>query len=517
MGSNAQQNENGKCSPAIRVLILIVAYDAESHIGSVLERIPQDILGAGRYRTRILILDDASHDRTVAMGEAFRSSHSEYPIDILSNPVNQGYGGNQKVGFHYALRKGYDIVVLLHGDGQYAPEKLPEIIEPIAEGKADAVIGSRMLRKLDALRGGMPFYKFIGNIVLSTVQNRLLGSTLSEFHSGYRAYSTSILRSIPFRFNANGFSFDTDILIQLVDCKARIAEVAIPTYYGDEICHVSGIPYAWNVLAATVRSRLQKHAAIVYHPKFDYEAGTNVYTSKLGYNSSHQFAVDRVESGKVVLDLACGPGHVGAALKHKGCTVHGVDRQVPDGVPEGYASIQELDLDTIDENSIAFGERRLDYLLLLDVVEHLESPEGFLRTLREQFSGYRPEVIITVPNVAFFVQRMGLFLGFLNYGRKGVLDMTHRRLFTFRSLRRLLENEGYVITRMAGIPAPWRLIFGEGLVSRALQCLNEVLIVIHRGLFSYQVACVARPGPSLDVLLGDAVALGSTMTGGGAH
>ena len=172
-----------------RVLIFVVAYNAERTIQSVLQRIPESL---SQYHTEILIIDDSSKDQT--FHQARQLAYDRFPLTVLFNPVNQGYGGNQKIGFHYAIEKGFDIVALVHGDGQYAPERLPDLLLPLVEGEADAVFGSRMTQRGDALRGGMPLYKFVGNKILTTIQNGLLHSNLSEFHSGYRLYSVEALK-----------------------------------------------------------------------------------------------------------------------------------------------------------------------------------------------------------------------------------------------------------------------------------------------------------------------------------
>ncbi|MGE5200000.1 MAG: glycosyltransferase family 2 protein, partial [Rhodospirillaceae bacterium] len=149
-----------------RLLVLIVAYHAEKTIRPTLERIPASLLDT--YDVEVLVIDDGSEDGTFEQGDAVRRSETlPFPLTVLYNPVNQGYGGNQKIGFHYAVQQQFDFVVLLHGDGQYAPECLPDLVAPLARGEADAVLGSRMLRKGDARRGGMPLYKFLGNIVLT--------------------------------------------------------------------------------------------------------------------------------------------------------------------------------------------------------------------------------------------------------------------------------------------------------------------------------------------------------------
>ena len=180
-----------------RLLIFIVAYHAERTLEQVIRRIPASL--ASDYDVEILVIDDSSADATFDHGVRTSLDASiPFKTTVLFNPENQGYGGNQKIGYHYAIRMGFDYVALLHGDGQYAPEMLPALVEPLRLDMADAVLGSRMMTPADAVRGGMPIYKLVGNRILTTVQNRVLGMRLTEFHSGYRVYSVAALRSIPF-------------------------------------------------------------------------------------------------------------------------------------------------------------------------------------------------------------------------------------------------------------------------------------------------------------------------------
>src|SRR4051812_39661773 len=195
-----------------RVLIFIVAYNAARTIEEVLNRIPSSLHSSA---VEVLIIDDSSADDTFVEGLRFQHQRPPFQITVLRTPENQGYGGNQKLGYRYAIDHGFDIVALLHGDGQYAPEKLPDLIEPFLTEDADAVFGSRMINKQDALKGGMPLYKWVGNQVLTTFQNLMLGTRLSEFHSGYRLYATRALQQVPFERNSNDFHFDTDIIVQL--------------------------------------------------------------------------------------------------------------------------------------------------------------------------------------------------------------------------------------------------------------------------------------------------------------
>src|SRR3954465_8385235 len=238
-----------------RLLIFIVAYNAQTTIEKVLSRIPRSLRGEN---VEVLIIDDSSQDDTFQSGIRYQQQDSAFKITVLRTPENQGYGGNQKLGYRYAIDNGFDIVALIHGDGQYAPEKLPALLEPFYKGEADAVFGSRMIKKQDALKGGMPLYKWVGNQVLTKFQNALLGSNLSEFHSGYRLYSTKALARVPFDRNSNDFHFDTDIIIQFVFAGMRIVEIPIPTFYGDEICHVNGLKYAWDIFRTMVRAKFHE-------------------------------------------------------------------------------------------------------------------------------------------------------------------------------------------------------------------------------------------------------------------
>src|SRR5262245_297205 len=202
-----------------RVLIFVIAYYAEATLRSVLERIPASVFEENDCE--VLVVDDGSRDRTFAIGLEYKATHPDLPFTVLRNEYNQGYGGNQKVGYSFAIRRGFDVVAMIHGDGQYAPEELPRLLGPLCDGSADAVFGSLMTDRFTALRGGMPLYKYVGNTILSTAQNLLLGTRLSEFHSGYRVYSTRVLERIPFLLNSNDFHFDTEIIIQLLNAKAR--------------------------------------------------------------------------------------------------------------------------------------------------------------------------------------------------------------------------------------------------------------------------------------------------------
>jgi len=484
-----------------RVLIFIVAYNAERTIQSVLRRIPAEL---SEHDTHVLIIDDSSSDDTFERAREIEGA--AFPITVLFNPVNQGYGGNQKIGFHYAIREKFDYVALVHGDGQYAPERLPDLLQPLLAGDADAVFGSRMIAAGAARRGGMPLYKWLGNRILTGIQNRLLKTSLSEFHSGYRIYSVDALGSLPFDKNTNEFHFDTEIIIQFIRAGLRIKEVPIPTYYGDEICHVNGLKYALDVVRTTVISRAQD-LGVLYERKFDVAPPGQQYLPKWGFESPHELAVERVPAGSKVADIGCASGYFPRALFQKGCDVTGIDQYRPPA-DAGVAKFIEANLDSA-ELPVDAGE--FDYVLLLDVIEHLRSPETFVESLRNSRRQDRDvRIIVSTGNVAFVVTRWMLFLGFFHYGARGILDLTHTRLFTFATIRKLFEQANYRIEEIRGIPAPFPLALGDTALARFLVGVNRFLIKISRSLFSYQIFVVARPLPSLEVLLEGAIASGDT-------
>jgi len=244
-----------------KILIYTIVYNHEKFIEKTLSRIPDAIYE--NYDCEILVSDDKSSDNTRNVLKQFSSNfEKKAKITICTMRKNQGMGGNQKIGYYYAIKNKFDIVVLLHGDGQYAPEYLPKLLENFNDATNDAVFGSRMMQAGAAIQGGMPLYKYYGNKILTSIQNFLLKSNLSEFHSGYRIYRVNVLEKIYFEKNSNYYDFDTEIIVQLLTKKFKIKEVSIPTFYGDEISYVNGIKYAIKIIFFTVISQFHEFKII---------------------------------------------------------------------------------------------------------------------------------------------------------------------------------------------------------------------------------------------------------------
>ncbi|HUN22088.1 MAG TPA: glycosyltransferase [Anaerolineales bacterium] len=477
-----------------RVLIFIVSYQAEAFLSSVLARIPAEFLQDPAYEVEILVIDDQSQDRTFEVGHEYARLHPNLKLQVLYNPVNQGYGGNQKIGYHYAIKHGFDVVVLLHGDGQYAPEFLPQMLAPFAQG-ADCVLGSRMVRRQDALKGGMPLYKWVGNQILTRLQNAILGCQLAEFHTGYRAYRTATLAKVPFQTNSNYFDFDTDILIQMLDTHSKIVEIAIPTFYGDEISRVNGMKYGGMILRTSLLSRIVRFG-IFYDPRFDYLPQNSQYTLKLGYPSSHEFALQVVEKAQHVLDIASGPNILTETLQARGKLVTAVNNLPSPAQPTRDLAeiVQYTELPPVDT------------VLLLDSLEHSKQPEKLLQQLRARYGADQTALVLTTGNVGFFLVRLSHLFGMFNYSKKGILDMDHARLFTLSSLRRCVQNAGFTIQQVTAIPAPYPLAFGNTPFARLCSTVNGWLCALPflRGLFAYQYGLTAHPTPTLEHLLASA-------------
>ena len=218
------------------------AYNAAKTLQATYDDIPKGLVDT------IILVDDASHDETVKKAR-------ELGLKVFVHPENRGYGGNQKTCYTEALKEGADIVIMLHPDYQYDPKLIPAIIKPILDGKADLVLASRLLSGT-ALSGGMPFYKFISNRFLTTCENIFLGQKLSEFHTGYRAYSKKLLTSIPFMKNSENFVFDTEVIVQTVYFGFKIEEIPCPTRYMKDASSISfknSVVYGMQTLQAVFK------------------------------------------------------------------------------------------------------------------------------------------------------------------------------------------------------------------------------------------------------------------------
>ena len=238
------------------LLIAVPAYNAGRTLERTFDRIPPEIARSARFA----VVDDGSTDDTGVAAERLRSRFPS--LALLRHEKNRGYGGAVKTLLTHAVETHADITAILHADGQYSPERLPELLAPLAAAKADLVQGSRMLGG-GAIAGGMPLYKYAANRILTAIENRAFGMHLAEFHSGYMLYSRTALAAIPFARLSESFDFDLEMLVCARILDLAIVEVAIPTIYADEVSHLKPVAYGLDVLRVVRRYRRGEYASLV--------------------------------------------------------------------------------------------------------------------------------------------------------------------------------------------------------------------------------------------------------------
>jgi glycosyltransferase involved in cell wall biosynthesis len=229
-----------------RVIVVMPAYNAAKTLERTYRDIPHELV------SRIILVDDVSKDDTVAVAR-------QLGLDVIIHRQNLGYGGNQKTCYDAALEAGADAVVMLHPDYQYDATCIPALVAPILAGEKDMMLGSRFMG--DPLAGGMPRWKYVSNRFLTTVENVAFGLRLSEYHTGFRAYSRQLLESIPYRLNSNDFVFDQEFVAQAVSTKMRIGEIAVPTRYFEEASSVNfrrSVVYGLSTLKVVLRYVLHR-------------------------------------------------------------------------------------------------------------------------------------------------------------------------------------------------------------------------------------------------------------------
>jgi len=240
-----------------RIIVIMPAYHAGRTLEATWRDLPHDIVD------QVVVVDDASDDDTVAVARALG-------LDVILHPHNMGYGANQKTCYKEALARSADIVVMVHPDYQYDPRLVTAMAGMVASGIYDMVIGSRILGS-GALRGGMPIWKYFANRLLTTFENIMLGAHLSEYHTGYRAYSRALLDALPWQRNSDDFVFDNQILAQAIVGRYGIGEVSVPTRYFAEASSIGfrrSVGYGFGVIGTTLLAFLAR-TGLYRHGLFD--------------------------------------------------------------------------------------------------------------------------------------------------------------------------------------------------------------------------------------------------------
>ncbi len=469
--------------------ILVLSYNAKEFIEKTIQRIPIELESV---ISEIFVFDDNSPDNTYEIAEQLKEVSSwKHKLNVFKNPRNLRYGGNQKIGYSYAIERGIDFVIMLHGDGQYAPEYIPDLILPAVKDKKEVVFASRMINKKDALRGGMPLYKFIGNQVLTRFENLILGTKLFEFHSGYRMYSAEVLKRIPFQENTDEFHFDTQIIIQCRALGVDIFEVPIKTYYGDEECNVDGFKYAKDVILTVIEYRL--HQLHFLRTGKYFVKRELVYKRKRSPHSSHEKILSYLPDGrgKKILEFGGGNGNLYKDMVAKDYRVICVDKKKTE-----FSKVLEKDFiynDNIHINDLGLS-REYDHIILSDNLAQTFSDEGFLKGI-QKYIKEDGTAIIVVPNIANWFYRLSLLLGRFNYGDRGILDRKNLHFYTRDSILNLLERSGYQIEEIDYTGLPFEMVFetvGKSALMKLVDSCYFKLASLWPSLFAYQFILQAK-------------------------
>ncbi len=470
-------------SRVTRALVLIVAGEAGPDPEALLSRLVRRYRDDPRWH--FLCVGDASSGSSARAAARWLEAQRSVDADVLRSPVSQGPGGHQKLGFRYAIEAGFDLVVQL--DGGQAAEELPSLFLEAFEGTGAGVL----------LASGAGRPRPAGGRLLDLLQGLITGQRLSGFAAGPRAYSSAFLRSIPFEINTNDRHFDTEVLLQAFNVGAAVEELEVPA---GETAGGRGLRHAAGALRATVAYRMH-HFGMLCSLKYR-QLGSERYRDKtwIPYSShAAALAIVRRAAPRSLLDVGCGPGHVAKLCEAMGVRVTGIDRETP--LAGSLSDFHPWDL---DRTPLPVDALDFDLVLMLDVIEHLTNPEEFLIALRN--ASQRPasaepaRLVITTPNVAFASIRLNLLLGRFNYAERGILDITHKRLFTRCSLCTTLEDCGYRIEQLGGIGAPFDAVMG-GRLGRFLGIVSSALARLWPSLFAFQFLVVCRPLPGVRQLL----------------
>lgn len=237
-----------KRNKKLKIIVVMPAYNAERTIEQTYRDIPKGLVD------EVIVVDDASHDKTIAKAKSLG-------LTTVAHPENRGYGGNQKTCYATALKKGADIVVMIHPDYQYDATLTGELIRPIAQNRYDVMLGSRIRTRTEALAGGMPGWKYLANRLLTALENIILGLNLSEYHTGFRAFSARALKQLPLDKNSDDFIFDQEILVEAIARGMRIGEIPVPVRYFDEASSINfrrSLVYGLGILWLLARYILHK-------------------------------------------------------------------------------------------------------------------------------------------------------------------------------------------------------------------------------------------------------------------
>ena len=458
-------------------------------VTELMYRVPEELIE--QFSVEALLVDDASDEASFQRAREMRAHRDlPFPVEVLSSTRERGYGGCQKLGLEYAITHHFDYVVIFDRSSDLQPADLPDLVCPLVEDRADATV----MAPVPTLR----------ERIASRLVRRILHHPLAALHNGLRAYRVAALEKIPFALDTDERHIDTELLIQLLFSEQRVSSVPVSRDPRPKAARAPSGRHILNALRAVIRARMQQ-LSLFHERRFDCTPAKQEnahYELKLDFDSSHRRALAHIPPGSKVLDLGCAGGYFSQVLESDlGCTVTAIDREpLARGVSVTESYVWDLDRGPPD---LDYGS--YDVIVMLDVIEHLRSPEEFVRLLHEKTSQSPSlRLIFTTANIGFFLTRIGLLLGQFNYGKRGILDLTHTRLFTLSTFRRLFTQDGFQVMSQEGVPAPFPLATSNRFLGHSLLALNRSLLRPFPRLLAYQMLLVVEPRASLSYLLDEA-------------
>ena len=470
---------------AKRTLVAVTMSVDEPFGAETLRQLPPAFWNA--LQIEVVVVDD---DSPAAAAQAVRHWAEQARRDrfkLLRSDASLGYGGRRKLACRLALDGGFDHILIVPASGVHHPEAISQLHAQILRGEADLLVAP------SAALG------FLARL-LDRFQRRITRIPAAGQAGGLRAVSAALLKRIPFEVADNGRIFDTQMLLQAVYAGAAVA-LAAPA------------PPSPNKPARSARDAFASLLAAVqfkFHQMGMVCALTYRHLEPFRYRdkaamlySSHAMALDlvRARRPRTLLDIGCGPGHIASRCRDLGAVVTGVDAFLPHPGTMDHFHRTDLESEPLPVNPFDF-----DMVLLMDVIEHFEDPERFLLDLRGKSHrpGHPPPVIvISTPNIAFFSIRLNLLMGRFNYAERGILDVSHKRLFTRSSLLSAIRVCGYTVESIKPVPAPFEAVIPNRL-GTLLARVAAALAWLMPGLFAFQFLVVCRPLPSVASLLAQA-------------
>jgi len=444
-----------------------------------LDRIPDE---AGDCIEEIVVMLDRP-SRAPLSAAQIRLAERQPKLRFHRPPRDSGYGAARKEAFEYALRRGFDQVVVMRGDGAHPPEEIPRLIGLAVADPARMVLATRR----GGGRGGQGG-RFLRR--MSTIaQNRILGLRLRDYHTSFRLYPGEALRRIPFQLDSDGRLVDAEVILQMRALGVTIHEAPLIDGVAGDGSGCDDLVHRIRACTTAIGYRLhQFHVTRNGRYLVDHDVH---YTLKSSNTGSHVQIVDAIEPGSRVLDLGCSYGLMARPLLAKSVRMTGVDTAPGEHLAKELEHYHQRDLELPLE--LPYG-RIFEYVVCADVIEHLKNRNQLLRSVRRYLKS-DGRLIISTPNVALWFYRLSLLVGRFEYGPRGVLDETHVHLYTGSTFRREVEKAGFQILSQRVTALPFEVVFestGRSRLIRSLAFAYHALARLWPSMFAYQYILEAR-------------------------